>query len=72
MFTCRMELDKLHVLVRKSRAGHHRSAVASAGVRAGAGEVGASIASRRQDRVLRSEAVDATVFHAHSCNAWWE
>ena len=47
-----MELNELHILVRESCARNHSSTVTSAGVRAGAGEVRATVTTGRQDRVL--------------------
>ena len=45
----RVELHEFHVLQRQARAQNHRVAVAGAGVRRRAREVGAAIAARRQD-----------------------
>src|SRR3546814_1769002 len=56
-----MELDELQILVRQSGACRHAVAVARAGVRAGAGEVGPAVAARRQDRRLAAESVDRAV-----------
>ena len=67
-----MELNKLHIFVRKSSARNHSSTVASARVCAGAGEVRTTITSRGKDGVLRSEAVNAAVLHTHSYNTWSE
>ncbi len=52
-----MELHELHVLQRQPGAQHHGVAVAGAGVRRGAGEVGASVAAGGEDRDVRAEAV---------------
>ena len=57
----RMELHELHVLQRQAGAQHHGVAVAGAGMRRGAGEIGAAIAAGREDRHLRAEAVDRAV-----------
>ena len=44
----RVELHELHVLQRQAGAQHHRVAVAGAGMRRGAGEIGAAVAAGRQ------------------------
>ena len=53
----RMELHELHVLQRQAGAQNHRVAVAGAGVRRRAGEIGAPVAAGRQDCPLGAEAV---------------
>ena len=57
----RMELHEFHVLQRQAGAQHHGVAVAGAGMRAGAGEIGAAIAAGRENRHLGAEAVDRAV-----------
>ena len=57
----RMELHELHVLQRQAGAQHHGVAVAGAGVRRGAGEIGAAIAAGGEDGHVRAEAVDRAV-----------
>ena len=44
-----MKLHELHVLQRQTRAQHHAAAIAGAGVRRGAGKVGAAIAAGGED-----------------------
>ncbi len=55
--TGRVELHELEILERQPGARDHRVAVAGAGVRRRAGEVGAAVAARREDDHLRAEAV---------------
>jgi hypothetical protein len=57
----RVELHELHVLQRQAGAQHHAAAVAGAGVRRGAGEIGAAIAAGGQHHLLRAEAVQRAV-----------
>ena len=57
----RMELHELHVLQRQAGTQRHRAAVAGAGVRRGAGSVGAAVAAGRQDRGLGAESVQRAV-----------
>ena len=57
----RVELDELHVLQRQPGAQHHGIAVAGAGMRRGAGEIGAAIAAGRQHHHVRAEAVQGAV-----------
>ena len=57
----RVELDELHVLQRKAGAQHHAAAVAGAGMRRGAGGIGAAIAAGRENRGLRPEAMQRAV-----------
>src|SRR5229473_349413 len=45
----RVELDELHVLQRQSGAQHHRVAVAGAGMRRGAGEIGPPVTAGGED-----------------------
>ena len=65
----RVELHELHVLQRQAGAQHHGVAVARAGVRARAGEIGAAIAAGRQDGLLGAEAVQAAVGQAQGDDA---
>ena len=55
----RVELHELHVLQRQAGAQHHGVAVTGAGMRRGAGEIGAAVAAGRQDGLLGAEAVHA-------------
>jgi hypothetical protein len=48
----RVELDEFHVLQRQARAQHHAAAVAGAGVRRGAGGIGAAIAAGGENHGL--------------------
>ena len=57
----RVELDELHVLQRQAGAQRHRAAVAGAGVRRGAGAIGAAIAAGGENGGLRAEAVQRAV-----------
>ena len=57
----RMELDELHVLQRQAGAQRHGAAVAGAGMRRGAGGIGAAIAAGGQDGGLGAEAVQRAV-----------
>ena len=57
----RMELHELHVLAGQAGAQHHAVAVAGAGMRRGAGQVGAAVAAGRQHHRLGAEAVDGAV-----------
>ena len=57
----RVELDEFHVLQRQSGPERHAVAIAGAGVRRGAGEIGAAIAAGRQHRGLRLEAVQCAI-----------
>ena len=52
-----MELHELHVLQRQAGAQHHGVAVAGAGVRGGAGEIGAAVAAGGEDRHVGAEAM---------------
>merc|ERR1719352_104818 len=61
-----MELDKLHVLVEQASPGHHGSAVTSAGVGRGGGEVGLASAALRHHSVVGVEPVDGAVLQAES------
>ena len=65
----RVELHELHVLQRQAGAQHHGVAVAGAGVRRGAGEIGAAIAAGRQDRLVGAEAVQRAVVEAERDDA---
>ncbi len=67
--TGRVELHELHVLQREARACDHGVAVTRAGMRRGAGEVGAAVAARRQHRLLGAEAVQRAVFEAERDHA---
>ncbi len=64
-----MELHKLHVLQREARARDHGIAIARAGVRRGAGEVGAPVAAGGQHRLLGPEAMQRAVFEAQRDDA---
>eukprot|EP00760_Papus_ankaliazontas_P024347 PhM_4_TR2254/c0_g1_i1/m.78351 len=64
-----VELHELHIFAGEARAGNHGGAVTRAALGAGAGEVGASVATRRQDRVLGAEPVDRAVVDAHGHDA---
>ena len=57
----RVELDEFHVLQRQAGAQHHAAAVAGAGMRRGAGSVGAAIAAGGEDRGLRAETMQRAV-----------
>ena len=57
----RVELHELHVFQGKTGAQHHGVAVARAGVRARAGEVGAAVAAGGEDGLLGAEAMQAAV-----------
>ncbi len=57
----RVELHELHVLQRQAGPQHHGVAVASLGVGAGAGEVGAPVAAGGEDRHVGLETVNAAV-----------
>ena len=57
----RMELDEFHVLQRQAGAQHHAAAVAGAGMRRGAGGVGAAVAAGRENRGLRPETMQRAV-----------
>lgn len=43
--TCRVELDKLHILTRQAGSGHHGVSIAGASVGRCAAEIGSSITS---------------------------
>ena len=58
-----VELHELHVLAGKPGAQHHGIAVARAGVGRGRREIRATIASGRQDRLMRPETMDRSIFH---------
>ena len=64
-----VELDKLLILHGETRARHHRVTVSRARVRGRRGEVRASVASRRQHRLVRPEPVEGSVLHAHRDDA---
>mmetsp|Transcript_3468 Transcript_3468/g.4859 ORF Transcript_3468/g.4859 Transcript_3468/m.4859 type:complete len:531 (-) Transcript_3468:80-1672(-) len=64
-----VELHELVVLHRQPRAQGHRVAVPGAGVGAGAAEVGPPVAPRGQHRVLRPQAMQRAVLHAHGGHA---
>ena len=57
----RVELDEFHVLQRQAGAQHHAAAVAGAGMRRGAGGVGAAVAAGGEDRGLGAETVQRAV-----------
>ena len=60
-----MELDKFHVLVRKTSPGHHSGSVTGASVSGGGAKVGLSVSAAGQDGVLGPEPVDGAVLQAH-------
>ena len=64
-----VELDKLLILHGETRARRHRVTVSRARVRGRRGEVRASVASRRQHRLVRPEPVEGSVLHAHRDDA---
>ena len=55
--TRRVELHELHVLQRQTRPQHHGVAIAGAGVRRGAGEIGPPVTARRKNHLVGPEAV---------------
>ena len=57
----RVELDEFHVLQRQAGAQHHAAAVAGAGMRRGAGGVGAAVAAGGEDRGLGAETMQRAV-----------
>ena len=57
----RVELDELHVLQRQAGAQRHRAAVAGAGMRRGAGGVGAAIAAGGENRGLGAKTMQRAV-----------
>ena len=65
----RVELHELHVLQRQARPQYHAVAVAGAGVRRSAGEVGAAVAAGREHRLLGAEAVHRAVVHLEADDA---
>ncbi|MGY3405715.1 hypothetical protein ACVWZV_001828 [Bradyrhizobium sp. GM5.1] len=65
----RVELHELHVLHRQTGAQHHAAAVAGAGVRRGAGCIGAAIAAGGEDHGLGAEAVQRAVIELERDNA---
>ena len=65
----RVELHELHVLQRQSRPQNHAVAVAGAGVRRSAGEIGPAVAAGREHRRLGAEAVDRAVVHLEADDA---
>ena len=64
-----MELDEFHILQRQARAQYHGVAVASADMRRGAGEIGASITAGGQNGHVGAEAVDGAVVHVQRDDA---
>ena len=56
-----VKLHELHVLERVARSRGHRAAIAGAGVRRGAREVGAPVSAGREHRHVRAEAVQCAV-----------
>jgi hypothetical protein len=56
-----VELDEFHVLQRETGAQYHRVAVASAGVRRGAGLVDPAAAAGRNDGHIGAEPVDRAI-----------
>lgn len=61
-----VELDELGVLAGESSTTQHTITVSRAGVRGGAGEVGASPSSRGDDGVVGSDSVDSSVSDGHA------
>ena len=57
----RVELDEFHVLQRQAGAQRHRAAVAGAGMRRGAGGIGAAIAAGGENGGLGAEAMQRAV-----------
>ena len=57
----RVELDEFHVLQRQAGAQHHAAAVAGAGMRRGAGGVGAAVAAGGENRGLGAETMQRAV-----------
>jgi len=64
-----MELHELHVLQRQAGTQNHGVAVARAGVRRGAGEVGAAIAAGGEDGLVGAEPMECAVFKRHGDDA---
>eukprot|EP00438_Fugacium_kawagutii_P008624 Skav221657 [mRNA] locus=scaffold1750:162733:170537:- [translate_table: standard] len=60
-----MELHELQVLHGQTGPGCHSTAIACAGVRGGAGLVGAAKATGSDDGAVGTESMDGTIFHAH-------
>ena len=58
-------LTELQILQRKSSACHHTAAVTGAGVSGSGAEVGASISTGREHRLVCAELVHGSVLHAH-------
>ena len=56
-----VKLDELHVLQRQAGAQRHRAAVAGAGMRRGAGGVGAAVAAGGENRGLGAETMQRAV-----------
>jgi hypothetical protein len=57
-----VELDELKILVGQTGTGNHGHTVTSAGVCGCAAEVGTAVTSGGQNRVLRNEPVDCSIF----------
>ena len=64
-----MELHEFHVLHRQAGAQHHAAAVAGAGVRRGAREIGAAIAAGGKDHAVSAEAMQRTRRHVERHHA---
>src|SRR6266566_7347319 len=64
-----MELHELHVLKWQPRTQHHGVAVARAGMRRGAGEIGPAIATGGENRTMGTKAVDAAIIELPSHHA---
>ena len=64
-----VELHELKVLEGQARARHHGVAVASAGVGGCGREPGPAVAARRQDGVVRAEAVQRAILLTHGKDA---
>lgn len=61
-----MELNKLQILKGKSSTNDHSVSVSSASVSTRAAEVSSSVTTRRQDSLVRAEAMECAVFHVQS------
>src|SRR5438270_12600729 len=61
-----MELHELHVLKRQPGTQHHGVAIARAGMRRGAGEMGPAIAAGGENRTRGTKAMDAAIIELPS------
>lgn len=64
-----VKLDKLHILKRQARAGHHAASIAGAGMGRGRREIGAAIAAGRQNHGLGAEDMHGAVVKLPRDNA---